>query len=469
VSRGSGTDLTGSAIGQAITLAITPHMNQLLEFDDKRGTLKVEPGANFGRLQHMLSFSHGRYIPAYPDSFEYSTIGGAVGNNSGGEQSLFYGPFSNYVTGLRVVLANGDIIETKRISKKEMSKKTGLSTFEGEIYRAIDGILTDYQEELKTKPAVRTNIGYNLYEVKGKDGSIDLTPLIVGSKGTLGIVSHVTLKTEIYRPDASRLVVTVHDRSKLEGIVTALISTKPHTCEYYDSTILQASKIVAPNMLSSIIKESVPPGVVVCEYFGAKKREVQKNMKKLAKDIKDKGASVELLDSEDLETPRQLRRLTQMLMTKRFGNLQLVPGVDEVVVPLKEMDSFLREAEGIFEKHGVEVVINARAGQGIIHAYPFLDLSELGDRQRLTRIASEYYKLAISLGGSVAVEHGDGRARGSFAQLELGDKLFEAMKKVKLAFDPFNVLNPGVKIDADSKENFSLMRHDYDLPQLYNH
>ena len=175
------------------------------------------------------------------------------------------------------------------------------------------------------------------------------------------------------------------------------------------------------------------------------------------------------MDAEDRETPRYLRRLTQMLLTRRFGSLQLVPGIDEVVLPIKDMDMFMTEAEGIFQKHGVEVVLNARAGQGIIHAYPFLDLSELGDRQRLARISTEYYRLAISLGGSVAAEHGDGRARGSFAKLELGDKLYDAMKKVKLAFDPFGVMNPGVKIDADVKENFALMRHDYDLPELYTH
>ena len=469
VGRGSGTDLTGSAIGQAITLITTPHMNQILEFDDKRGGLKVEPGVNFGRLQQMLSFSHGRYIPAYPDSYEYSTLGGAVVNNSGGEQSLMYGPMSNYVTGLRVVLANGDVIETKRISKKEMSKKTGLSTFEGEIYRAIDGILTDYQEDIKSMANTRSNTGYNLLAVREKDGSVDLTPLIVGSKGTLGIVTHITLKTELYRPDVSHLSVMVHDRTKIEKIVSILLAVRPTTCEYYDSTMLQASKLVAPNMLGALIGESIPAGIIMCDFPGVKKREMQKILKELTKHLKDNGASAQLLPTDDTETPRQLRRLTQMLMTRRFGSLQLVPGIDEVIVPLKKMDSFMREAEGIFEKHGIEVVINARAGQGIIHAYPFLDLSELGDRQRLMRIATEYYKLAISLGGSVAVEHGDGRARGSFARLELGDRLFEAMKKTKLAFDPFGVMNPGVKIDADAKENFALMRHEYDLPQLYNH
>jgi len=308
--------LTGSAIGQAITLALTPHMNQILEFDDKKGTLQVEPGVNFGRLQHMLSFSHGRYIPAYPDSYEYSTLGGAVANNSGGEQSLVYGPISNYVAGLRVVLANGDTIETKRFSKKEISKKTGLSTFEGEIYRAITGILDDYHEDIKSYTDSRTNIGYNLKSVKNKDGSIDLTPLFVGSKGTLGLITHISLKTELYRPDVQHLVVVLHDRSKLEKIVNSLLGAKPHTCEYYDSTILQASKLVAPNMLSGLINESIPAGLIMCDFPGAKKKDMQKLLKKLSNGLKDNGASAHLISSEDIETPRQLKRLTQMLMTR---------------------------------------------------------------------------------------------------------------------------------------------------------
>lgn len=469
VSRGSGTDLSGATIGQAISMTFTPHMNQILEFEDKKGLLKVEPGVNFGRLQHMLSFSHGRFIPAYPDSYEYSTLGGAVGNNSGGEQSQIYGPMANYVTGLRVVLANGDVIETKRLSKKEASKKAGLSTYEGEIYRAIDGILSDYDEEIKAIKHNRSTLGYNLKAVKNKDGSVDLTPLFVGSKGTLGVITQIELKTEVYRPDVTHLVATVHDRSKLESIVNALTIHKPHTCEYYDSTILQASKIVSPNMLDSLIKDSVPSGIIVCDFPGVKKREMQKIIKKLSKSLKENEASVQLLDENDRDTSRHLRRLTQTLITRRFGSMQLVPGIDDVLVPLNEMHNFMNEAQGIFEKYGVEVVMNARAGQGIIHSYPFLDLSELGDRQRLTRIADDYYKLAISLGGSVSVEHGEGRARGQFARLELGDKMYEAMKKVKLAFDPFGVMNPGVKIDVDSKVNFTLLRHEYDLHQLYTH
>lgn len=469
VSRGSGTDLTGSAIGQAVTIAMTPHLNQVLEFEDKKGTLKVEPGVNFGRLQHMLTFSHGRFIPAYPDSFEYSTIGGAVGNNSGGQQSLKYGSIVNYVTGLRVVLANGEVIETRRLSKKEFSKKMGLSNYEGEIYRAVNGVLNDYKEDISARPASRSNIGYNLWDIKSKDGSIDLTPLFVGSKGTLGIVSQINLKSEYYKPDLNHLVIRLHDRTKLDKVVKLILAQKPDTCEYYDSTILQASKIVSPNLLSGIIKESVPSGVLVSDFPALKKREAQKLVKKIAKILKENGAEAELLPDDDNDTIRHLRRLTQTLMTRRFGSLQLVPGIDEVLIPLEAMDKFMTEAEGIFQKHGIEVVINARAGQGIIHAYPFLDLSELGDRQRLVRISTEYYKLAISLGGSVSVEHGDGRARGSFTRLELGDRLFEAMKKIKLAFDPFGVMNPGVKIDADAKANFALMRHDYDLPQLYTH
>src|SRR5665213_2303897 len=203
-ARGSGTDQTGAALGSGITLVFPAHMNRVLELDTKANTVAVEPGINYGKLQQTLH-THGRFLPPYPASLEYSTIGGAIASNSSGEKSVKYGDIRPYVTSLRLVLANGEVIETRRLNKREFSKKLGLATFEGEIYRSIDTLLEE-QDELVTRlkrHVTHQNAGYNLLDVSHRDGSLDLTPLIVGSQGTLGIITEAKLATEPYNPQTT--------------------------------------------------------------------------------------------------------------------------------------------------------------------------------------------------------------------------------------------------------------------------
>ncbi|MGH7234302.1 MAG: FAD-binding oxidoreductase, partial [Candidatus Saccharimonadales bacterium] len=198
-ARGNGTDLTGAALGSGILLVYPAHLNQVKFFDAKTSEITVEAGINFGKLQQLLQ-SYQRFIPAAPASLEYSTLGGAVANNAGGRKSFKYGSIREYVRGLRVVLANGEVIETERITKRELNRKLGLSTFEGEIYRSIDTLIEENRSivEKSALGVSKNSAGYDLSDIQQKDGSFDLTPLFVGSQGTLGLITEVTLSTAPY-------------------------------------------------------------------------------------------------------------------------------------------------------------------------------------------------------------------------------------------------------------------------------
>lgn len=470
VARGAGTDLTGASIGQTITMTFTPHMNKVLEFDDRKGTVVTEPGANFGRLQHMLSFSHGRYVPAFPASYEYSTIGGAIINNAAGERSMRFGPMANFVDSLRIVLANGEVLETGRISKRDVNKKMGMATFEGEIYRAVDALLNEHQEALKEySPHTLSNAGYNIKAVREKDGSVDLTPLFLGSKGTLGFVTQATLTTSPYRNEATVVCLLIANRVNLHQIAKVIDEEGALACEYYDQTALIEGKKVLPNLLAQELGDTVPAGIIVAEFPKENDRGEQKLVKKLAKKLKDAEAVPSVVPEERQEEVFRLKRLVPVLLSRKFGSSQFVPGIEEVVVPLEAMGDFLTQAEELFAKHAVTVFITARAGSGVVSAYPLFDLGQLGDRQRLMRLTEEYCKLVLSTGGSVAGPHGDGRTRGGFIKAELGDVLYDIMQKVKQIFDPYGILNPGVKVEADHKAVLALLRQEYELPQLYTH
>ena len=194
--RGGGTDQTGAAIGSGVVVDTRAHMNEIFEVDAKQRLVRVQPGVTFKALNDALRL-HGLCIPSYPWLQAHSTVGGAIANNGGGILSGKYGTTGDWIHQLEVVLSNGEVLQTGRQSKRDLGKKKGLQTFEGEIYRNIDNLMND-NDALLDNIAVdyRNNVGYNVVDVKRKDNSVDLTPLFVGSQGTLGIISEVIMKAQ---------------------------------------------------------------------------------------------------------------------------------------------------------------------------------------------------------------------------------------------------------------------------------
>lgn len=470
VARGAGSDLSGAAIGQVIVLAVEPYLNKVLEFDDKHRCVTVEPGANFGKLQHSLTFSHGSYIPAYPSSLAYSTIGGAIANNSSGERSLRNGTMTNFVESLRIVLANGDVIDTKRITKKEANRKMGLSTFEGEIYRAIDGLLSENQGAIEASvlPS-RGGVGYNLKLIRADNGSVDLTPLLVGSQGTLGVIVQAVIRVEAYKPKASQVIFVLSDRSILSALTAELLKDKTLNLEFVDASMLDLARREHQNLLPGEDDGGVPAGILLAEFEDMSKRALDKLVKKYYKKFADSGVVLVEQGDGTVALTEKIKRLPGVLLSEQFGAMRLVPGIDDAMVPVNTLHEFMLSAEQLFKKLNISVVIHARTGEGIIHAYPLVDLSQLGDRQKLLRLTADYYKLVLEYGGSVVGEHGAGRTRGSFARTQLGDVVYELMHRVKQIFDPYGILNPGVKVDVDPKANLGLLSSDFEITQLYHH
>lgn len=469
-ARGGGSDQSGAAIGNGIVMVFPAHMNRIVALDPKNGTVTVEPGVNYGALQQTLE-THGRFLPPCPGSAAYSTIGGAIANNASGANSVKYGDTRTYVKSLRVVLANGEVIVTERLSKRELSKKLGLASFEGEIYRSLDALLEEQQAVVGTmaRSITKNAAGYDLLDIKHKDGSFDLTPLIVGSQGTLGIVTEIVLETEVHNPETTLLAGFFDDLQHLQSAVLELRKGDdlPSAIEMVDGNLLNLAASQSPAQLKGLVEKPYPKFVLLVEYDD-NARSQKKNAKRAVKILERYAPHVQTVaEFEAQEVLWKLRQLSASALAHVNGNSKALPLVEDGVVPVGQLGAFISGVYEIFERNHLQVALWGHAGDGNLHVQPNLDLSQLGDRQRAFRIMDEYYKLVISLGGTTTGEHGDGRLRAPYLERLYGQEAYSLLAKVKKIFDPYGTMNPGVKIGVSLDDLKSILRQGYSLDHLY--
>ncbi len=472
--RGAGTDQTGGALGSGIMLVFPAHMNRVLELDIKANTVTVEPGINYGKLQQTL-YTHGCFLPPYPASLEYSTVGGAIANNASGEKSIKYGDTRNYVIGLRVVLANGEVIETRRLSKREFSKKLGLATFEGEIYRSIDTLLEEQQElvqQLATLgTTVRNNAGYALSDIKHRDGSFDLTPLFVGSQGTLGIITEAVLKTESYNPQTTVMLAHFDSLEQTQNAILELraLAALPSAIELINEQVLQQVHDLNPNQLKEIIQPPFPTVTLLVEFTNSD-RQLKKSLKRAQKIFEKYATEVQVATEPELQQQFwKLRQSTSTLIGHNEGLLRAVPLLQDSAVPPDRLREYMEGTYSLLEAANLPSALWGHAGDANLHLQPRLNLGQVGDRQKAFRLLDAYYKLVIGLGGTISSEASDGRLHTPYLEAMYGVELYGLLQKVKQLFDPYATLNPGVKFGTSLDDLKAMIRSDYSLDHLYDH
>ncbi len=472
-ARGAGTDQGGASLGSGIILAFPAHMHRILELDDKSGVVVVEPGVNYGKLQQTLH-THDRFLPPFPASLEYSTVGGAVANNAGGDKSVKYGTTRDFVRSLRVVLANGEVIETSRLSKRDLNKKLGLATFEGEIYRAVDALLEENQAVLDklSLSVTKNSAGYFLEGVKHRDGSVDLTPLFVGSQGTLGIITEITFETEQFNPITTLLMASFDDLEKVQQAVLELrdLSEMPSAIEIVDGQLLTAVDKINPNLLKDLVPQPRPKVVLFVEFDNPSER-VQKKVAKKARKLLERLATSVQVETEPLkqELLWKVRQASSTLISHNEGLARPLPIIEDGIVPPERLREYIEGIYQMFERNHLQPAVWGHAGDGNLFMQPMLDIAQVGDRQRAFRMLDEYYNLVISLGGSTSAGNGDGRLRALYLEKLYGPEMYALFAKVKQIFDPYGTLNPGVKMNASIDAIKQQLRTSFALEHLYDH
>jgi FAD/FMN-containing dehydrogenase len=470
VSRGRGTDQGGGAVGEGLQLVFPAHMNRLVKIT--KNTVTVQPGMLYDTLQQVLK-SHGRFLPPEPASGAFSTVGGAVANNASGELTLKYGSTRDYVKGLRVVLADSSILEARKLSSRELSLKKGQMNLEGEIYRKLDSLLIDHDEVIQQhrRRTSKNSAGYALERVRGRDGSFDLTQLLTGSQGTLGVITEITLRTEPFNPETTLLAGYFSSLEQAGEAVKLLTTLRPAALEFVDLHLLEFLQTHRPHELKGLLPAGDLPQIVLLCEFNDRSRRLQTARARGAEKLLRKYATGYRIATDPIEQAAlwKIRHSAAAVIWTGDGPRKALPFIEDSAVPVAKLPLFIKHIYKLLAKHGVEVALWGHAGDGNIHLQPLMDLSKKRDVERIFALSREFYSLVAALGGTTSAEHGDGLIRSPYLRQLYGDDMYELFRETKHIFDPYGILNPHKKIDVTEEYCRQHLRTEYSMKHLNDH
>ena len=466
-ARGAGSDQTGAAIGKGVIVNTTAHMDAIFEQDTKQRLVRLQPGVMFGALNQALRLQ-GAVIPAYPWSSAYSTIGGAIANNASGMLSGKYGTTGDWVNQLEIVLSNGDILQTGRINKRELNRKKGQQNFEGEVYRHIDNLLTDKAAVIANiAPDARDNAGYSgIAQVKHKDGSIDLTPLFVGSQGTLGIISEVIMKTDI-ASNISTCAFAFSHHNEARDAADILRKTDPCLLEYIDSELFESALETGKTypFVTAALEKGKVAAVLLVGYDDVSERARAKKQKRAQKLLQGLATSTELsrgtAENDELLGLRSVGWVA--VHPTGLADAAVPPLLDGAYIPAERLEDFMAALEGFKAKFSVTTPLYGRLLDNIFYLRPILNIAKVSERQKTLKIIDAYATLVNAHNGCLIGEAGEGRLKTPFACKELDTETVELYEAIKDIFDPLGILNPGVKQKQDLKSLAGALRSSYSL------
>jgi FAD/FMN-containing dehydrogenase len=484
-ARSAGTDMAGGAINDSVIIDFTKHLNEIFDVTPEQG--HAQPGV-FYRDFEKETLKHRALMPSYPASREMAAIGGMIGNNSGGEKSLEYGKTANFIQELKVVFADGKEYVVKALNQNELKAKIAQKDFESSIYKQIFDLCEKHYDHIKAaKPEVSKNsMGYALWDVWDREtGVFDLTRLIVGAEGTLGMVTDITFKLVPARAHSGLLVLFLKNINDLGELIPAVLKHKPATFESFDDATLWLSIRFMPSFLKILgwkrfihlmitlipdglqLLRGVPKLVLMVEFNADTEEEVRQKVRALHKDLARYRARYEINGFE--EDPSEgksekfwiMRRNSFQILRSKVKDKHTAPFIDDFVVPPKYLVEFLPQLQKIIKKYKLFATIAGHMGDGNFHVIPLMKFEDPKERAKIQPAQKEVNELVLQYHGSLSGEHNDGLVRGPWLEQQFGKEITGYMREVKAVFDPQNIFNPHKKTDSNWEYSMSHLREHF--------
>lgn len=456
-ARGGGTSLSGQSIGPGIVLDCSKYLHDIIDLDPAARVVRVQPGVILDQLNRAAAV-HGLQFGPEVATASRANLGGMIGNNSAGSRSIVYGKTIDHVRRLGVTLADGSAMEAGPLSLADWQRKESLRTLEGAIYRGVRQIVPPEADEIRRRfPRILRRVsGYNLdvmcdaLTARGQR-PVGLVPLLIGSEGTLAVVTHAELDL-IPRPKARGLLVPQFaSLAAAMDAVAACLEFQPSAVEVIDHLMLDLARENLSLRDTMALISGRPAAVLMVEFSSDHQAQVRDRVERLGKrlgEVAGLTAVVAALEPEKRDPLWNLRAASMPLLYGMKGDRKPVTFVEDCAVAPARMPEFVARFRDCLLRHGTDGAFYGHASVGCLHIRPLLNLKDRHEVALMRRIMEEITDLVLEFGGALSGEHGDGLVRSEWNRKMFGPVIYEAFRKVKQAFDPHNLLNPGKVVDA---------------------
>lgn len=463
IPRAGGTSLAGQVVGKGLVVDVSKYMNRILEINKEERWVRVQPGTVLDEL-NLYCKPYGLFFGPETSTSNRCCLGGMVGNNSCGSHSLVYGSTRDHLLEAKVVLSDGSEVTLKGMGPKDVDEKRKADTLEGYIYNQIITLLvnTEHQKEIvENYPDIslrRRNSGYALdellhsnYFVKNSSEPFNLCKLLAGSEGTLAFVTELKLNL-VPLPPKEKAVICVHCSTLEESFAANLVALRhaPVAIELMDSTILELSKQNISQNKNRFFIQGDPAAILIIELAEQTKDEVDKKANGIIDDLKRHhyGTHYPLVYGKDISRVWALRKAGLGLLSGMPGSAKPVSLIEDTAIAPERLAAFIADLKAMLERHGLNCIYHGHISTGELHLRPVLNLKEKKDQRSFRLVATETAELVKKHRGSLSGEHGDGRLRGEFIPLLLGENVYYFLKEVKATWDAPHIFNIGKIVDT---------------------
>jgi FAD/FMN-containing dehydrogenase/Fe-S oxidoreductase len=479
IPRTAGTSLAGQCVGAGLVVDVSRHFNRILSIDPAARRVRVQPGVVRNELNHVLR-EHGMFFGPETSTANRAMIGGMVGNNSCGSNSIVYGSTRDHLVSVKGFLSDGSEVAFGELDAAAFEARCAAGeSLDARIHRALRSMLSDpenrreIRENFPLASIPRRNTGYALdllMDAEVFDGasrkSFNMCRLIAGSEGTLCFLTEIELACSPL-PPAHAALVCGHFASVDEALRANLVALGhgPSACELIDRHILECTRSNPAQLRNRDFVVGDPGALLVVEIRRDVREDAEREVEALrgAWAAAGTGYAAPVLWGADGDKVWELRRAGQGLMSNVVGDAKPRENVEDTAVDVRDLPAYIAEFDALLKgKYGIECVYYAHAGSGELHTRPLFNLKTPEGVRMFRDVATDVAALVKKYRGSLSGEHGDGRLRGEFIPFMVGDRCYGLMRQIKRAFDPRGLLNPGKIVDTPPMD--ASLRHPAGAP-----
>ncbi|MFB6454332.1 FAD-binding and (Fe-S)-binding domain-containing protein [Chitinophaga sp. Hz27] len=473
IPRTAGTSLAGQVVGNGIVTDVSRTFTKILELNKEEGWVRVQPGVIRDELNMFLK-PHGLYFGPETSTANRAMIGGMVGNNSCGSNSVVYGSTREHLLEVKALLSDGNETTFGTMDIDSFHQKCEApDSLETRIYQQIRNILSNHnnQEEIRKefpkKSIPRRNTGYAvdmlLETAPFTAGSEDFNfcKLIAGSEGTLAFLTEIKLHVNPLPPkEVGLLCIHFNNIDESLRANVLVMDFKPSASELIDHYILECTKDNIEQSKNRFFVQGDPGAILVVEFCRDTREEVTAICAQVEAKLRAAGLGYHfpLLFGDDSKKIWALRKAGLGLLSNLPGDEKAVPVIEDTAVAVEDLPAFIRDFNDILKQYNLYAVHYAHAGSGEIHLRPIINLKTVEGNHLFRKIAEEIATLVKKYNGSLSGEHGDGRLRGEFIKQMVGERNYEILRQIKYTWDPENIFNPNKIVDTPSMN--SMLRYE---------